>query len=119
MESFDPFQKNEEESSFTILLKTISKIFPSNNVHILSNFPRDPIPLVLEGEGDYGLWTQDISVTEEFVQMGQERIRSDWSTLIGRAMSRLGYHWSRAFPVMLAPAISCYKEPAWASKAPY
>ena len=28
LDSFDPFQNNEKESSFTILLKTISKIFP-------------------------------------------------------------------------------------------
>ena len=42
-----------------------------------------------------------------------------WSTLIGRGMSRLVSHWSRASPVMLAPAILCHKEPARASKAPY
>ena len=41
-----------------------------------------------------------------------------WSTLIGRAMSRLGSHCSRASQVMLAPAILCHKEPARASKAP-
>ena len=41
------------------------------------------------------------------------------STLIGGGMSRLGSHWSRACPVMLAPAILCHKEPARASKAPY
>ena len=41
---------------------------------------------------------------------------SDWSTLIGRGMSRLVSHWSRASPVMLAPAILCHKEPARASK---
>ena len=35
-----------------------------------------------------------------------------WSTLIGPGMSRLGSHWSRASPVMLAPAILCHKEPA-------
>ena len=45
--------------------------------------------------------------------------RSVCSTLIGRAMSRLGSHWSRASPVMLAPALLCHKEPARASKAPY
>ena len=30
---------------------------------------------MLEGEGDYGLWTQDISVTEEFVGLGTEQTR--------------------------------------------
>ena len=40
------------------------------------------------------------------------------STLIGGGMSRLGSHWSRACPVMLAPAILCHKEPARA-KAKY
>ena len=33
-----------------------------------------------------------------------------WSTLIGRGMSKLGSHWSRASLVMLAPAILCHKE---------
>ena len=41
MESFDPFQKNEEESSFTILLKTISIIFPSNYRVSQEKVPRD------------------------------------------------------------------------------
>ena len=35
-----------------------------------------------------------------------------WSTLIGRGMSRLVSHWSRASLVMLAPAILCHKEPS-------
>ena len=35
---------------------------------------------------------------------------SVWSTLIGRGMSRLGSHWSRASPVLLAPAVLCHKE---------
>ena len=35
-------------------------------------------------------------------------LRSEWSTLIGRGISRLGSHWSR---VMLAPALLCHKEP--------
>ena len=34
---------------------------------------------------------------------------ADWSTLIGRGISRLGSHWSR---VLLAPALLCHKEPA-------
>ena len=46
-------------------------------------------------------------------------LKADWSTLIGRGMSRLGSHWSRASLVMLAPAILYHKEPARASKAPY
>ena len=35
---------------------------------------------------------------------------SVWSTLIGRGISRLGSHWSRASPVLLAPAVLCHKE---------
>ena len=45
-------------------------------------------------------------------------LKAAWSTLIGRGMSRLGSHWSRASLVMRAPAILCHKEPARASKAP-
>ena len=45
-------------------------------------------------------------------------LKSGWSTLIGRGMSRLDSHWSRASLVMLAPAVLCHKEPARASKAP-
>ena len=41
--------------------------------------------------------------------------RSVWSSLIGRGMSRLVSHWSRASLVMLAPAVLCHKEPARAS----
>ena len=42
---------------------------------------------------------------------------SVWSTLIGRAPTLLRSHLSRAFPVMLAPAVLCHKEPTRASKA--
>ena len=47
------------------------------------------------------------------------RLDPVWSTLIGRGSTLLRSHWSRAFLVMLAPAILCHKEPARASKAPY
>ena len=36
----------------------------------------------------------------------------DWSTLIGRGLTLLRSHWSRASLVLLAPAILCHKEPA-------
>ena len=45
--------------------------------------------------------------------------KAAWSTLIGRGMSRLVSHWSRASLQMLAPAVLCHKERARASKAPY
>ena len=40
-----------------------------------------------------------------------------WSTLIGPAPTLLRSHWSRAFLVMLAPAVLCHEEPV-RSKAP-
>ena len=54
-----------------------------------------------------------------FSPCGSLALSPDWSTLIGRGMSRLGSHSSRASLVMLAPAVLCHKEQAWASKAPY
>ena len=42
-----------------------------------------------------------------------------WSTLIGRSLTLLRSHWSRASLVMVAPAVLCHKEPARAFKAPY
>ena len=33
-----------------------------------------------------------------------------WSTLFGRGMTRLVSQWSRAYPVMHAPAVLCHKE---------
>ena len=36
----------------------------------------------------------------------------NWSTLIGRGLTLLRSHWSRASLVLLAPAILCHKEPA-------
>ena len=43
------------------------------------------------------------------VSLARPRVIPDWSTLIGRGMSRLGSHWSRASPVMLAPNVLCHK----------
>ena len=47
-----------------------------------------------------------------------EDYQAVWSTLIGRGMSRLGSHWSRASRVVLSPAILCHKEPARAPNHP-
>ena len=46
-----------------------------------------------------------------FVGWSEGRIRSDWSTLIGRGPTLLRSHWSKASPEMLAPAVLCHKEP--------
>ena len=52
-------------------------------------------------------------------QLRREKVlKAVWSTLIGRALTLLRSHWSRASLVMLAPAVLCYKEPARDSKPP-
>ena len=63
--------------------------------------------------------TSHLPVLQEPLTSSQFVFITVWSTLIGRGMSRLGSHWSKASPVMLAPAILCHKEPVRASKAPY
>ena len=41
-----------------------------------------------------------------------------WSTLIGRGLTLLRCHWSKAFLVLLAPAVLCHKEPASRNQSP-
>ena len=55
-------------------------------------------------------------VKEEIFRQDEVVVRDPFEavffTLIGRGMSRLGSHWSRASLVMLAPTILYHKEPA-------
>ena len=45
--------------------------------------------------------------------------RKVFSTPIGRGLTRLGSHWSRASQVMLTLAVLCHKEPARRIQRPY
>ena len=45
-----------------------------NDVDKLHIF-KDPIPVSLQGEGHYGLHLKDISVTEDYVGLGQQETR--------------------------------------------
>ena len=62
--------------------------------------------------------TSHLPVLQEPLTSSQFVFITVWSTLIGRGMSRLGSHWSKASPVMLAPAILCHKEPARRIQSP-
>ena len=53
-----------------------------------------------------GLFIPDLSLVWSLA------VVSVWSTLIGRGMSRLVSHWSRASLAMLVPAVLCHKESA-------
>ena len=80
----------------------------------MNYFSLDPIPLVLQGEGHYGLRMTDISVTEEYVGLGLEQtscqtgeFRVDCTTRQSAALSLvqilviLCSHWWNL--TMLAP----------------
>ena len=72
------------------------------------------LPCPLRGEVRVSPWA-----TRSSLSVFTPQVRSDWSILIGRAPALVRSHWSRASLVMLPPAVSCHKEQARASKAPY
>ena len=66
------FKKAEKGDGFRILLKTISKSSSllTNQIYFLFT---DPVPVVLHGEGHYGLSDiKEIEVSEDFVGLGEK-----------------------------------------------